>query len=98
MRNTNLLLDFLQNSEDVSWVQYPSLPDHPDYEQASRMLPKEAGSIIVSVLAGSSADGGHEAGAAFINLLACITSCQWRRKNLQYIPQVPLTHKWTQRP
>ena len=68
MRNTSLLLDFLQNSEDVSWVAHPSLPDHPDYELASRLLPKGAGSIIVfGVRGGGSADGGREAGAAFIN-------------------------------
>ena len=68
MKNTSLLLEFLQNSEDVSWVAHPSLPDHPDYELASRLLPKGAGSIIVfGVKGGSSADGGREAGAAFIN-------------------------------
>jgi O-acetylhomoserine (thiol)-lyase len=68
IRNTSLLLDFLQNSEDVSWVTHPSLPDHPDYELASRLLPKGAGSIIVfGVKSGSSSGGGREAGAAFIN-------------------------------
>jgi O-acetylhomoserine (thiol)-lyase len=68
IKNTKLLLDFLQNSEDVSWVTHPSLPDHPDYELASRLLPKGAGSIIVfGVKSGSSSGGGREAGAAFIN-------------------------------
>ncbi len=44
------------------------MPDHPDYELASRLLPKGAGSIVVfGVKAGSSNDGGREAGAAFIN-------------------------------
>ncbi len=68
IKNTKLLLDFLQNSEDVSWVTHPSIPDHPDYELASKLLPKGAGSIVVFGLkARSSTDGGREAGAAFIN-------------------------------
>ena len=68
IKNTKLLLDFLQNSEEVSWVTHPSMPDHPDYELASRLLPKGAGSIVVfGVKAGSSSGGGREAGSAFIN-------------------------------
>ena len=68
MRNTSLMLDFLQKSEDVSWVTHPSLPDHPDYDLALRLLPKGAGSIIVfGVMAGNSPGEGREAGAKFIN-------------------------------
>ena len=70
MRNTSLMLDFLKNSEDVSWVLHPNLPDHPDYELASKLLPKGAGSIIVfGVKGGNSVGGGREAGATFINSL-----------------------------
>ena len=60
--NTKILLEFLQSSEEVAWVTHPDLPDHPDHELASRILPKGAGSIVVFGV-----KGGREAGAAFIN-------------------------------
>ena len=43
-------------------MTHPDLPDHPDHELASRILPKGAGSIVVFGV-----KGGREAGAAFIN-------------------------------
>ena len=65
--NTRILLEFLQSCKEVSWVTHPSLEDHPDYELASRLLPKGAGSIIVFGVKAGSSGGGREAGAAFIN-------------------------------
>ena len=62
MTNTLKLLEFLQASEEVAWVAHPSLPEHPDYELATRILPKGAGSIV-----SFGVRGGREAGAAFIN-------------------------------
>ena len=60
--NTKKILVFLQSSEEVSWVSHPDLPNHPDYELASKILPKGAGSIIVFGV-----NGGREAGSVFIN-------------------------------
>ena len=65
--NTKILLEFLQSSEEVAWVTHPDLPDHPDHELASRMLPKGAGSIVVFGVKSGSSGGGREAGATFIN-------------------------------
>ena len=62
MSNTKKLLEFLQAREEVAWVTHPSLPEHPDYELATRILPKGAGSIV-----SFGVRGGREAGAAFIN-------------------------------
>ena len=62
MTNTQKLLEFLQAREEVAWVAHPSLPEHPDYELATRILPKGAGSIV-----SFGVRGGREAGAAFIN-------------------------------
>ena len=65
--NTKILLEFLQSCEEVAWVTHPDLPDHPDHELASRILPKGAGSIVVFGVKSGSSGGGREAGAAFIN-------------------------------
>ena len=38
------MLDYLTNNENVTWVNHPSLPDHPDHEIAMILMPKGAGS------------------------------------------------------
>ena len=62
LANTEKLLEFLQSSEDVSWVSHPTLSDHPDHKLASKQLPKGAGSVIVFGIR-----GGRKAGEVFIN-------------------------------
>ena len=44
------------------WVNYPGLPSHPDYANASKYLPHGAGAIV-----GFGIKGGKEAGAKLIN-------------------------------
>ncbi len=61
MSNTVKVLEFLESNEAVAWVLHPSLPSHPDYELARRLLPKGAGSIVSFGL-----KGGRAAGARFI--------------------------------
>ena len=61
MSNTKKMLDFLLHHEGISWVKHPTLPDHPDYEVAKRLMPKGAGSVIACGV-----KGGREAGQAFI--------------------------------
>jgi len=46
----------------VCWVNYPGLPNHPDYERAKRYLPHGQGAII-----GFGVRGGYEAGVKLIN-------------------------------
>ena len=64
LSNTQIMLDYLTNNESVSWVNHPSLPDHPDHKVASKLMPKGAGSMIAFGI-----KGGKEAGHAFINAL-----------------------------
>jgi O-acetylhomoserine (thiol)-lyase len=61
MSNTAAMLEFLQNHEQVSWVNHPSLPKHRSHKLAQKYLPKGAGSII-----GFGVKGGRDAGKAFI--------------------------------
>ncbi len=52
---------FLEGHPLVTWVNYPGLPSHPDYEIARKYLPNGAGAIL-----GFGIRGGAEAGKRFI--------------------------------
>jgi O-acetylhomoserine (thiol)-lyase len=47
---------------NVSWVNYPLLPSHPDYERAKKYLKKGGGAIL-----GFGIQGGLEAGKKLID-------------------------------
>jgi O-acetylhomoserine (thiol)-lyase len=53
--------EFLEGHPLVTWVNYPGLKSHPDYELTKRYLPKGAGAIL-----GFGVKGGREAGRRFI--------------------------------
>ncbi len=59
---------FLQNNENVSWVNYPGLESHKDYNSAQKYLPKGQGAII-----GFGIKGGREAGIKFIDNLKLLS-------------------------
>ncbi|NTW71256.1 MAG: homocysteine synthase [Eubacteriaceae bacterium] len=62
--NTKKIVDFLKNHPQVSWINYPSLPDNKYYELSQKYLPKGAGSIFTFGI-----KGGVKAGKKFINSL-----------------------------
>ncbi len=53
---------WLKENPRVNWVNYPLLPEHPDYQRALKYLPDGAGAII-----GFGIRGGLEAGKKLIN-------------------------------
>ena len=53
---------FLEKHPAVSWVNYPGLPSHPNYDLAKKYLPDGQGAIL-----GFGIKGGIEAGKKFIN-------------------------------
>ena len=59
--NTEKLLAFLSDHEQIAWVKHPSLADHRDREIAQRLMPKGVCSIISCGI-----KGGRAAGRAFI--------------------------------
>lgn len=61
LANTKEILEYLQNHDQVSWVNHPSLPSHSSYELAKKYLPKGPGSIV-----SFGVKGGRDAGRAFI--------------------------------
>ena len=60
--NALALATYLEKHSAVSWVNYPGLPSHPNYDLAKKYLPDGQGAIL-----GFGIKGGIEAGKKFIN-------------------------------
>jgi O-acetylhomoserine (thiol)-lyase len=60
--NALRLAQWLEKQAQITWVNYPGLKSHPDYELAKKYLPKGQGAIV-----GFGIKGGKEAGIKFIN-------------------------------
>lgn len=55
---------FLENNEDIAWVNYPLLESNPDYNIAKKYLPKGASGVI-----SFGVKGGREAATKFMDSL-----------------------------
>jgi O-acetylhomoserine (thiol)-lyase len=66
--NAQAVAEFLKGHQQVSWVSYPGLADHPHYERAKKYLPKGAGAIL-----GFGIKGGIAAGQKFIDNLKLLS-------------------------
>ncbi|HTX92143.1 MAG TPA: O-acetylhomoserine aminocarboxypropyltransferase/cysteine synthase [Anaerolineales bacterium] len=64
VQNAQAVAEFLEKHPKVSWVKYPGLKSHPDYQLARKYLPKGPGAIL-----GFGVKGGLEAGKKFIESL-----------------------------
>jgi O-acetylhomoserine (thiol)-lyase len=60
--NALKVAQWLRKHPAVEWVNYPGLPDHPDYAKVKKYLPDGAGAII-----GFGIRGGSAAGIRLIN-------------------------------
>lgn len=67
-QNAQAVAEFLEAHPKVSWVKFPGLKSHPDYERARKYLPKGPGAIL-----GFGVKGGLEAGKKFIENLQLFT-------------------------
>ena len=63
-QNGQAVAEFLEKHPKVSWVKYPGLKSHPDYERARKYLPRGVGAIL-----GFGIKGGVAAGKKFIESL-----------------------------
>ena len=59
--NALAVAQYLQQHPKVSWVNYPSLPNHPDHTLAEKYMPKGAGAVLTFGV-----KGGSSAGQTFI--------------------------------
>jgi O-acetylhomoserine (thiol)-lyase len=64
-QNALAIAKYLQGHEKVSWVNYPGLPDHPQYELAKKYHSKG----LFGAMLGFGIKGGLEAGRKFIDNL-----------------------------
>ena len=64
-RNAMAVAEFLQGHDQVNWVNYPGLPDHPSRELADKYH-REG---LYGAILGFGIDGGLEAGKRFIDRL-----------------------------
>ncbi|MBN1363121.1 MAG: homocysteine synthase [Sedimentisphaerales bacterium] len=60
--NALKLAQWLEKQSQVTWVNYPGLPSHPDHAKAQKYMPDGQGAIL-----GFGIKGGKEAGVKFIN-------------------------------
>ncbi len=60
--NALKVAQWLEEHPAVTWVNYPGLPSHADYESAKRLLPSGQGALL-----GFGIKGGRDAGVKFIN-------------------------------
>jgi O-acetylhomoserine (thiol)-lyase len=60
--NALKLAQWLEKQPQVSWVNYPGLPSHPDHARAKKYLPNGQGAIL-----GFGIEGGKDAAVKFIN-------------------------------
>lgn len=66
--NTKLVVDFLDNHEFVSWVNYAGLQSSPYFDLAQKYMPRGPGAVFTFGV-----KGGREAGARFIESLQLIS-------------------------
>jgi O-acetylhomoserine (thiol)-lyase len=66
--NAQKLAEYLRQHEDVAWVAYAGLPDHPDYALAQKYLPKGPGAVFSFGLKGEG-EAVREEGRRFIESL-----------------------------
>lgn len=64
VENTQAVVEFLVDQDQVEWVNHPLLPDHPDHELAAKILPKGCGAVFSFGI-----KGGRAAGIKFIESL-----------------------------
>jgi O-acetylhomoserine (thiol)-lyase len=65
IENTRKIVAFLHTADNVEWVNYPELSDHPDHELAKRLLPRGSGAVFSFGI-----KGGYPAGRRFIESLS----------------------------
>ncbi len=66
--NALVVAKWLEQHPAVSWVNYPGLQSHPDYQYTKKILKKGAGAIL-----GFGVKGGLEAGIELINSVKVIS-------------------------
>jgi len=67
-KNALVVARWLEKHPAVSWVNYPGLESHPNYDRAKRFLPEGQGAIL-----GFGVKGGIDAGVKLINSVKLVS-------------------------
>ena len=67
-QNALEIAQYLNEHDQVEWVSYAGLPDHPQHSLAKEILPKGAGGMMAFNI-----KGGLKAGATFLDNLTLVT-------------------------
>ncbi len=67
-KNALKVANFLEDHDEVSWVNYPGLESHPTHERASRYLDNGYGGVLTFGV-----EGGYEAGVNLIESVQLIS-------------------------
>jgi len=57
IENTKTIVEFLNEQEQVEWVNHPLLPDHPDHELAKELMPRGCSAVFSFGIKGDRASG-----------------------------------------
>ncbi|MER3556142.1 MAG: O-acetylhomoserine aminocarboxypropyltransferase [Meiothermus sp.] len=68
VQNTLALAHWLREQDEVAWVNYPGLDDHPSYDKAQKYFRGKPGSVLTFGL-----KAGYEAAKRFINGLELVS-------------------------
>lgn len=68
VQNTLEIAHWLREQEEVAWVNYPGLEDHPSYAKAQKYFRGKPGAVLTFGL-----KGGYEAAKGFINRLELVS-------------------------
>ena len=68
LENTLSLAHWLREQDEVAWVNYPGLEDHPSYQKAQKYFKGKPSSILTFGL-----KGGYDAAKGFINRLELVS-------------------------
>ncbi|MER3462411.1 MAG: O-acetylhomoserine aminocarboxypropyltransferase, partial [Armatimonadota bacterium] len=68
VQNTLEIAHWLREQEEVAWVNYPGLEDHPSHAKAQKYFRGKPGAVLTFGL-----KGGYEAAKGFINRLELVS-------------------------
>jgi O-acetylhomoserine (thiol)-lyase len=68
VQNAQAVAEYLRDHDEVAWVKYAGLPDHPEHKLAKKYMKGTPSAILTFGV-----KGGLEAGARFIDALQLIT-------------------------
>lgn len=81
VENTQKLGEWLEAHPSISWVLYPGLKSHPDYELAKKILPKGAGGVLTFGVVRQNLSGTGQVGVVLCGLADILLGWKCRQSS-----------------